>query len=132
MRINGRRMLMGAEMDDLEWRNVKQCYLGEVAYGVKVLPRTIYEDWWSGYTGSWGVVTVRTTPSLHDKCVWEDGHNNYLYLGTDLTDSPYLVKQDDGTYLFTPTLYRAGKINYSSAAVNEYYIVRKSEPIKHK
>lgn len=121
------------ELADLEWRNVKDCYLGETAYGIKVFPGTADEGWGSGYKDYdiWGVITIRTTPSLENKFIWQDKNNKTYYRGNNLTNSPFFIKQSDGTYLFIPTLLIKGKINYDSAAVNEYYLVKKSEPIKH-
>ena len=136
MRINGRRGLMSAELSDLEWRNVKQCYANEIAYGMRTIDHEDQRESWAGYKGSWG--EIGTGPAM-----WQGRMNNWknaegvLLDGPypDFRNSPYWIKQPDGTYLFTPSLFKAGIISKKSdsfLADSQWFLVHKQEPTDHK
>ena len=133
MRINGRRGLMSAELSDLEWRNVKQCYTGEIAYGMRAIDHADQGFSWAAYSGSWG--RVQAGPDMYE-------NRNYDWLNAegvildknyrDYRNSPYWIKQPDGTYLFTPSLLKAGAINFNPLADSQWFLVHKQEPTDHK
>lgn len=132
MRINGRRGMILQAWDDLEWRNVKQCYDGEIAYGMRTIDHTDQYHSWAGYNGSWGEISTGPDMFIGRMSKWESAEG--VLLDADYPDfrkSPYWVKQPDGTYLFTPSLFKAGKIFQNSSADSQWFLVRKSEPIKH-
>ena len=134
MRINGRRRgLMLAELSDLEWRNVKQCYTGEIAYGMRAIDHKDQGDSWAGYTGSWG--QINTGPEMYSNRMTQWNNANGVWMDKDYPDfrkSPYWIKQPDGTYLFTPSLLKAGAIKFNPRADSQWFLVHKQEPTDHK
>lgn len=132
MRINGRRGMMQTELCDLEWRNVKKCYVGEIAYGMRTIHHADQAYSWAGYYGSWGIIMAGPDMYSGRMSKWKSAEG--VLLDADYPDfrkSPYWIKQPDGTYLFTPSLFKAGEINYERSADSQWFLVRKLEPIKH-
>ena len=134
MRINGRRRgLMSAELSDLVWRNVKQCYIGEIAYGMRTIDHPDQTNSWARYSGSWGLVSAG--PAMWGGRMYEWKNAEGVILNKDYPDfrkSPYWIKQPDGTYLFTPSLFKAGKISFNPNADSQWFLVHKQEPTDHK
>ena len=134
MRINGRRGLMSAELSDLEWRNVKDCYIGEIAYGMRAIDHADRSESWAGYSGSWGQVLAGPAIYAGSNYVWINAEGVKLNKNDrDYRNSPYWIKQPDGTYLFTPSLFKAGKIDsLQRRADSQWFLVHKQEPTAHK
>ena len=127
---------MSAELSDLEWRNIKQCYENEIAYGMRAIAKYDPGKSWAGYKGSWG--QIRTGPAM-----WQGRMNEWINAEgvildksyPDFRNSPYWIKLPDGTYLFTPSLFKAGIISRNQNNQNadsQWFLVHKQEPTDHK
>ena len=133
MRINGRRGLMSAELSDLEWRNIKQCYVNEIAYGMRAIDHEDQGYSWAGYKGSWGGIQAGPDKVGVRNYIWKNAEGVILSNSyPDFRNSPYWIKLPDGTYLFTPSLFKAGIISYNPKADSQWFLVHKQEPTDHK
>lgn len=124
---------MSAELSDLEWRNITQCYENEIAYGMRTIDHKDQAYSWAGYTGSWG--RIYTGPDMWQGRMskWENAEGILLDKDyPDFRNSPYWIKQSDGTYLFTPSLFKAGIISKERNADSQWFLVHKQEPTDHK
>ena len=124
---------MSAELSDLEWRNVKQCYANEIAYGMRAIDHEDQGRSWAGYAGSWG--GIQAGPALMGSlnCIWKNAEGVLLDESyPDFRHSPYWIKLPDGPYLFTPSLFKAGIIFRNPDADSQWFLVHKQEPTDHK
>ena len=133
MRINGRRGLMSAELSDLEWRNIKQCYVNEIAYGMRAIDHEDQGYSWAGYKGSWGLINAGPAILGVRNYIWKNAEGVMLNVNyRDYRNSPSWIKLPDGTYLFTPSLFKAGIISGQPLADSQWFLVHKQEPTDHK